>query len=76
MAIEFMLLTYEDGKRLLKQANQFKKAVYPVKGNLTRVWFCDGECLDCIETPEQIAEKMKELQEERKGLMMNAETND
>lgn len=63
MAIEFMLLTYEDGKKLLKQANQFKKAVYPVKGNLTRVWFCDGECLDCIETPEQIVEKMKELQE-------------
>ena len=63
MATEFMLLTYEDGKKLLKQANQFKKAVYPVEGNLTRVWFCDGESIDCIETPEQIIAKMKELQE-------------
>ena len=63
MAIEFMILTYKDGKRLMKQADQFKKAVHPTEDGLTRVWFSDGEGIDCIETPEQILSKMKELQE-------------
>lgn len=66
MAIEFMLLTYKDGKKLLKQADKFEKAVYPVGENLTRVWFSDGEGIDCVETPEQIIAKMKELQDEVK----------
>lgn len=48
------------GNTIGKPKDHFKKLADPIelsKGNIgTRVWFSDGECTDCIETPAQITE--------------------
>ena len=58
MTMQLIILTYEDGNKLIKTLDQFHKAIYPVDSNLTRVWFKDGECVDCLETPEQMFEQV------------------
>lgn len=54
----FIILTDKYGLQLLKDADLMTKAVYPIQDNLTRVWFSDGEGIECIETPKQILEKI------------------
>ena len=43
-----------------KPKDLFKKLAGPIELSNndigTRVWFSDGECIECIETPAQIAE--------------------
>ena len=54
-----LILTYNNAKgmKLLKTADQFQKAVNLMDGG-SRVWFEDGECIDCVETIDQIAEAL------------------
>lgn len=59
MGPTFVILTYHDSDRkLMKQASEIKKVI-TLDNGYTRVWFHDGEGLDCKETPEQIAGQIK-----------------
>ncbi len=72
MAIEFIEYNVSvDGKGSIEDASVF---IYKRKVIAKADVFICGDFT--LSEVEQIVAKMKELQEERKGLMMNAETND